>query len=34
VTEAQIDEIMEILIDALDAFAARHDLPVLEGALS
>jgi adenosylmethionine-8-amino-7-oxononanoate aminotransferase len=34
VTEAQIDEIMEILCDALDAFAEKHDLPVLEGALS
>ena len=30
ITEAQIDEVMTILIDALDAFAARHDLPVLE----
>ncbi|MAQ38350.1 MULTISPECIES: aspartate aminotransferase family protein [Thioclava] len=30
VTEAQIDEIMAILTDALDAFAANHDLPVVE----
>ena len=28
ITEAQIDELMAILIDALDAFAAAHDLPV------
>ncbi|WP_319530495.1 aspartate aminotransferase family protein [uncultured Cohaesibacter sp.] len=28
VTEAQIDEIMAILVDCLDAFAAKHSLPV------
>ncbi|OOY26809.1 aspartate aminotransferase family protein [Thioclava sp. L04-15] len=30
ITEPQIGEIMEILTDALDAFAAKHDLPVIE----
>ncbi|MBW6417824.1 aspartate aminotransferase family protein [Celeribacter sp. PS-C1] len=30
ITEAQIDELMTILIDSLDAFAANHDLPVLD----
>jgi adenosylmethionine-8-amino-7-oxononanoate aminotransferase len=28
VTEAQIDEIMTILVDSLDALAAKFDLPV------
>lgn len=32
ITAAQIDELMAILTDALDAFAAAHDLPVLEEA--
>jgi adenosylmethionine-8-amino-7-oxononanoate aminotransferase len=32
VTEPQIDEIMAILTDALDAFAANHGLAVLDGA--
>ena len=29
ITETQIDEIMTILTDSLDAFAANHDLPVV-----
>lgn len=32
ITEPQIDELMAILTDALDTFAANHDLPVLESA--
>ncbi|KAB2857655.1 MAG: aspartate aminotransferase family protein, partial [Bauldia sp.] len=30
ITAAQIDELMAILVDSLDAFAAKHGLPVLE----